>query len=129
MSIYTKYLREFHAGFEIEFKNEPNPKLSKNILELRKKLMREELAEVEEAMDEENMENIAKELADLLYVVFGTADVYGLGEKMEEIFKEVHRSNMSKLDKNGKVVRREDGKVLKSELYSPANLSEIVSVK
>jgi predicted HAD superfamily Cof-like phosphohydrolase len=88
--------------------------------------MREELEEVEEAMHEGDIKNIAKELSDLLYVVFGTAEVYGLGDKMDEVFAEVHRSNMSKLDKNGKAIKREDGKVLKSDLYTPANFDEIL---
>ena len=72
-----------------------------------------------------SIENIAKELSDLLYVVYGCADVLGI--PMDECFAEVHRSNMSKLDKDGKPVLREDGKILKSELYTPANLKPILN--
>ena len=126
MSIYTKMLKEFHEAFDSSYHDKPNPNIPEKLSQLRKKLIHEELAEVEEAMEEKDIKNIAKELADLLYVVFGMADVYGLGDKMDEIFTEVHRSNMSKLDENGKVLRREDGKVLKSQLYSPANLDKIL---
>lgn len=70
-------------------------------------------------------QKLAKELADLLYVVYGAADVFSI--PIDEVFAEVHRSNMSKLGGDGKPVRREDGKVLKGPNYSPANLEGIVN--
>lgn len=62
---------------------------------------------------------IAKELADVLYVVYGTADAFGID--IDRVFEEVHRSNMSKLV-DGKPLKREDGKVLKGPNYTPPNL-------
>ena len=88
--------------------------------------MQEELKEVVEAMHNEPIENIAKELADLIYVTYGTVLAYGLQDKFTDIFDEVHRSNMSKLDEDGNPVLREDGKVLKSENYSPADIKKIL---
>ena len=67
---------------------------------------------------------LGKELADLEYVVCGTAASFGIPH--DEVFSAVHDSNMSKLDKDGKVIRREDGKVLKSELYQPADIEKVL---
>ena len=64
-------------------------------------------------------QKLAKELADLLYVVYGTADCFGID--IDRVFAEVHRSNMSKLV-DGKPLKREDGKVLKGPNYTPPNL-------
>jgi predicted HAD superfamily Cof-like phosphohydrolase len=87
-------------------------------------LMNEELKEVMVAILEKNLEHIAKELADLLYVVFGTATRYGI--PMDRVFEEVHRSNMTKFPEDGNLVYREDGKLLKPDTYTPANLEGIV---
>lgn len=65
---------------------------------------------------------LAKELADILYVVYGTADAFGID--IDRVFEEVHRSNMSKLV-DGKPLKREDGKVLKGPNYTPPNLDFI----
>lgn len=67
---------------------------------------------------------IAKELADLLYVLYGTAA--SLSIDIDKVFKEVHRSNMSKLGEDGKPIYREDGKVLKGPNYSEAQLELFV---
>ena len=68
-----------------------------------------------------NKRQVAKELADLLYVVYGAAD--SLGIPLDVAFREVHRSNMSKFGPDGKAIRRDDGKVLKGPNYSPADMS------
>jgi predicted HAD superfamily Cof-like phosphohydrolase len=65
-------------------------------------------------------EALAKELADLLYVVYGTADLLEI--PLEAVFAEVHRSNMSKIGPNGEVIRREDGKILKPDTYREADV-------
>ena len=70
-----------------------------------------------------DLHKVAKELADLLVVTYGTAAKFGI--PMDEVFKEVHRSNMSKLGKDGKVKYREDGKILKSDNYQPADLTKV----
>ncbi len=67
---------------------------------------------------------VAKELADVLYVTYGAADALGID--LPAVFVEVHRSNMSKLDADGRVLRRADGKVLKGSGYQPPALDELV---
>lgn len=74
-----------------------------------------------------SLPKLAKELADLLVVTYGLADRFGID--MDKVFAEVHRSNMSKLDENGKPIYREDGKVLKSDRYSPANIEAVLFPK
>ena len=88
---------------------------------MRFKLITEELSEFTDATDKENL---LKELADLLYVVYGYAATYGL--PIDEAFKRVHESNMSKLGDDGKPLYREDGKVLKGPNYKPADLDDLV---
>lgn len=71
-----------------------------------------------------DINNIAKELADILYVTYGFGVTFGL--PMDDVFEEVHASNLSKLDKNGLPIRREDGKILKGENYFEANIVNIL---
>jgi predicted HAD superfamily Cof-like phosphohydrolase len=80
--------------------------------------MAEEFFELHEALQEGDIEHIAKELADLLYVVYGTADEYGI--PMDTVFAQVHVSNMSKLV-DGAI--RHDGKIFKGPSYKPVDLS------
>ena len=96
--------------------------LHNNDLEfMRFALIEEEFQEFEGASDKENA---LKELADILYVVYGYAATYGL--PIDEAFKRVHESNMSKLGDDGKPLYREDGKVLKGPNYKPADLGDLV---
>lgn len=88
---------------------------------MRFKLIIEELHEFTDATDKENL---LKELADLLYVVYGYAATYGL--PIDEAFKRVHESNMSKLGDDGKPLYRDDGKVLKGPNYKQADLGDLV---
>ena len=69
-------------------------------------------------------EHLLKELADLAYVIYGTAEA--LGWDLDEAVKRIHASNMSKLDENGKPIYRDDGKVLKSNLYKEPYLGDLV---
>lgn len=110
---------EFHEQFDIQVASKPcNP--DEITQTLRARLIQEEFDELQEAMHSKNLPAIAKELADLLYVVYGTA--VSLGIDMEPVFKEVHRSNMSKVGGH----KREDGKWVKPPTYSPANLETIL---
>ena len=88
---------------------------------LRFSLIEEEFKEFEEAVDKENM---LKELADLLYVVYGYAATYNLD--IDTAFNRVHKSNMSKLGSDGKPILREDGKILKGINYKEPDLSDLV---
>ena len=96
------------------------------LIELRKSLIREEYHEVFDELESGHFypEKIAKELADLLYVVYGAADMLGI--PLDDVFEEVHSSNMSKLDENGNPVHREDGKILKSKLYREADIKGVL---
>ena len=92
-----------------------------NLEELRMSLIIEESWEVRTATD---MENLLKELADLVYVTYGYAATFGWD--LDEAVMRIHTSNMSKLDANGKPIRREDGKILKGENYKPPVLKDLV---
>jgi predicted HAD superfamily Cof-like phosphohydrolase len=116
-------VNEFHKAFGSELSDEPR-EISEAEAALRVHLMEEELREVITAMAFEDLPAIAKELADLLYVVYGAASSYGFD--MEPIFKAVHESNMSKMPTDGVVKYREDGKVVKPETYSPPDLKPII---
>lgn len=117
-------VKEFHNKFGINVSD--SPRFPEDGGKLRVSLINEEAKEVSMAIYNEPIENVAKELCDLLYVTYGTILDFGLQDKINECFNEVHRSNMSKLGKDGKPVYREDGKLLKGDNYSPANLKNIL---
>lgn len=118
-------VREFHAAYGVDRPEFPT-ELAYNRQKLRFALIEEEFREYREAVERpDNIEHIAKELADLLYVVLGTAVEHGI-VRFDEVFAEVHRSNMSKLGEDGRPVYREDGKVLKGPNFRPADVSPFV---
>ncbi|MFT6998900.1 MAG: putative HAD superfamily Cof-like phosphohydrolase [Cryomorphaceae bacterium] len=119
-------VREFHDGFGIKNAEEPTAQLSESDTVLRYKLMREENEEYLEAAEQGDLVEIADALGDMLYILCGTILSHGLEGKMAEVFEEIQRSNMSKLDKDGNAIYREDGKVLKSNLYSKPDLASIL---
>lgn len=91
---------------------------------LRETLITEEYWEFFEASGQGNLVAIADSLTDLLYVIYGAAHAYGID--INACFDEVHRSNMSKVGPDGKVVLREDGKILKPDTYTPPDLESIL---
>ena len=93
---------------------------------LRVDLIEEELDELHYAMDNKDMVEIADALGDLLYVVYGAGHAFGID--LDECFKEIHASNMSKLGPDGKPIKREDGKVLKPDTFFPPDLKTILGV-
>lgn len=106
--------------------NYPNPWPPKpHEVELRWKLIAEEYQELynEVWAPEPDPQKVAKELSDLLYVVYGMGDTFNLD--VDRIFAEIHRSNMSKMGSDGKPVRRADGKVMKGPDYQPPKLNHI----
>jgi predicted HAD superfamily Cof-like phosphohydrolase len=119
-------VRLFHDAFGIDNAPAPTAKLSKDDILLRYKLMREENEEYLEAAENGDLVEVADALGDMLYILCGTILKHGLQEKIEEVFNEIQRSNMSKLDANGKPIYREDGKVLKSELYFKPDIARIL---
>jgi len=68
-------------------------------------------------------------ITDILYVLLGTAHAYGLGDKLEAAFNEVHRSNMTKVMPDGKVLKREDGKIIKPDAYEKPNLQKVLELQ
>lgn len=116
-------VREFHQKFGHPVATVPGL-VNKKTIVLRMNLIEEELQELDEAMYDGNMVDIADALTDLLYVVYGTGHVYGID--LDKCFAEVHRSNMSKLGADGKPVLRSDGKILKGLNYTPPNLRAVL---
>ena len=94
-----------------------------NVRELRLELILEEVEELVTGIDNEDLVEIADALTDILYVTYGAGHTFGID--LDACFDEVHRSNMSKLDENGKAIYRADGKVLKGPNYFPPNLSNV----
>ena len=93
-------------------------------MRLRFDLIKEELNELEKAMKEKNLQEVADALTDILYVTYGAGCAYGIN--LDKCFKEVQRANMSKLDNNGKPIYNENGKVMKGPNYSKPNLKQFI---
>lgn len=117
---------QFHDAFGIQNNTEPTAQLTAADVQLRYDLMKEENEEYLEAAQSGDLIEIADALGDQLYILCGTILRHGLQHKITEIFEEIQRSNMSKLDANGKPIYREDGKVLKSELYFKPDIAKIL---
>ena len=116
-------VREFHRVYGQRIAKCPQlPKTSER--ELRKRLLKEEYNEYLQGEENNDLVEIADALGDMIYIICGTAVSYGI--PITEIFNEIHRSNMSKLDENGKPIYREDGKILKGPGYFKPNLSAII---
>lgn len=120
-------VEQFHDAFKIPNNYEPTPTLSEADIELRFNLMKEENEEYLEAAKNGDIVEIADALGDQLYILCGTILKHGLQHKIAEVFQEIQRSNMSKLDADGNPIYREDGKVLKSELYFKPNIGAILA--
>ncbi len=128
-------LKEFNEKFRCESKEQPSL-LKEDAYFLRHKLMEEENNEYLEACEKSDIEGIVDALGDELYILLGTIVAHGCQDIIEEVFVEIHRSNMSKLDKNGNpIINGEDGiydpsrpmgKVLKGDGFTPPNIAGIL---
>ena len=108
-------------GQEVKIKAEfPEEK----IVKLRYDLIKEELNELQNAIKTKDLKEIADALTDILYVTYGAGHAYGID--LDKCFKEVQKSNMSKLGKDGKPIFNEKGKVMKGPNYSEPNLKQFV---
>tara|TARA_B100001115_G_C15760678_1_gene372636 strand:- start:446 stop:841 length:396 start_codon:yes stop_codon:yes gene_type:complete len=116
----------FHNAFGIENAYEPTARISDSDLALRHRLMAEENEEYLAAAQNGDIIEIADALGDQLYILCGTILKHGLQDKIVDVFQEIQRSNMSKLDEQGKPIYREDGKVMKSELYFKPDIKSIL---
>ena len=119
MTDEQQMVTEFHHAFDIAVHALPLVP-DEATRSLRVRLIQEEFDELQEALSRRDTVSVAKELADLLYVVYGTAVSCGID--MEPVFREVHRSNMSKVGGH----KRADGKWVKPATYSPARLEPIL---
>ena len=119
-------VKVFHESFGIKNELDPVSSINESDYVLRYNLMKEENEEYLEAAKEGDLVEIADALGDMLYILCGTILKHGLQHKIEEVFEEIQRSNMSKLDENGKAIYREDGKILKSSLYFKPDIGSIL---
>ena len=121
-----KAVQDFHIAFGLGVEELPIAKLSEQKLKLRFDLMAEENEEYFEAAQNNDLVEVADALGDMLYILCGTILEHGMQYKIEEVFDEIQRSNMSKLGANGKPIYREDGKVMKGPNYFKPNISLIL---
>jgi len=116
----------FHETYKLDYLETPKADLGSEKHLLRYKLMREENEEYLEAADNNDLVEVADALGDMLYILCGTIIEHGLQHKIEEVFNEIQRSNMSKLGEDGEPIYREDGKVLKGPNYFKPNIKSIL---
>ena len=114
----------FMKTFGQEVKNKPSFS-SEKINKLRIDLIKEELGELTEAMNNNDLLEVADALTDILYVTYGAGHAFGID--LDKCFDEVQNSNMSKLDKDGKPIYNDAGKVMKGPDYFKPNLFKFVS--
>ncbi|HSN48430.1 MAG TPA: nucleoside triphosphate pyrophosphohydrolase family protein [Flavobacterium sp.] len=122
-------VKEFHTAFVIGHSETPKGDLGENKNTLRYNLMKEENEEYLEAVQNNDLIEIADALGDMMYILCGTIIEHGLQHKIEEVFDEIQRSNMSKLGEDGKPIYREDGKVMKGPNYFKPDFSKILEVR
>lgn len=119
-------VQEFHSVFGLGINHEPTASLgnAKNIL--RFELMKEENEEYLKAANSNDLTEVADALGDMLCILCGTIVEHGMQDKIEEVFDEIQKSNMSKLGADGKPIYRADGKVLKGPGFLPPNIKKIL---
>ena len=125
MSNFFK-VKEFMQKFKQEVKSKPSFP-DDNIIKLRINLIKEELLELEEALNEKNIEETADALTDILYVTYGAGHAFGID--LDKCFDEVQKSNMSKLDKFGNPIYDDQGKVMKGPSYFKPDFKKILNIR
>lgn len=116
----------FHQTFGAPVGTSPKADIPEDRKELRFNLMKEENEEYQEAVKNNDIVEIADALGDMLYILCGTIIEHGLQHKIEEVFDEIQRSNMSKLGEDGKPIYRNDGKVMKGPNYFKPDFAKIL---
>ncbi|AXP81862.1 Phosphoribosyl-ATP pyrophosphohydrolase [Mariniflexile rhizosphaerae] len=119
-------VKAFHTAFKIGHRETPKADLGADKNKLRFNLMKEENEEYLEAANNNDLVEVADALGDMLYILCGTIIEHGMQYKIEEVFDEIQRSNMSKLGADGQPIYREDGKVLKGPNYFKPNIASII---
>ena len=115
---------EFHRAYGLPVRESPTVDVGADQVELRLALIEEEVGELAEAARAGDLVGVADALADIVYVAYGTAHVYGID--LDAVLDEVHSSNMTKLGADGRPIRRADGKVLKGPSYRPPNIAAVL---
>ena len=128
-------VKDFQQTFDQVVNRKPTL-VDLELANLRFELMKEENEEYMQAVIDKDVVDVADALGDQLYILIGTILSHGMQEVIVDVFNEIHRSNMSKLDENGKPIingqngvldiTRELGKVLKSPRYSKPNFNKIL---
>jgi predicted HAD superfamily Cof-like phosphohydrolase len=118
---------EFHAVFGLPVRRLPAAGIDPALARLRISLLEEETGEFRAAAENRDLIEIADALADVVWVAYGTALTYGID--LDSVLREVHRSNMSKLDADGRPLLRDDGKVLKSERFFPPDIRAVLDAQ
>ena len=119
-------VEEFHKIYKLGNSKDPIGKLENNKEKLRFDLMKEENEEYLEAASKGDIVEVADALGDMLYILCGTIIEHGMQDLIDEVFEEIHRSNLSKLDENGNPIYREDGKVIKGPNYFKPDIKKII---
>lgn len=115
---------DFHRAYGLPIRNVPTAAIGPDQVTLRQALIEEEVRELAEAAEAGDLVGVADALADIVYVAYGTAHVYGID--LDAVLDEVHASNMTKLGADGRPVRRADGKVLKGPGYRPPDVRAVL---
>ena len=123
MSNFNK-VKTFMKTFDQEVKTKPSFSTDK-INSLRYELIREELDELKEALDNKDLLEVADALTDILYVTYGAGHAFGID--LDKCFEEVQQSNMSKLDEQGKPIYNDSGKVMKGPKYFKPDLTKFIN--
>lgn len=126
MKKQIKSVEEFHRIYKLGNSENPIGKLENGKENLRFELMKEENEEYLEAAKNGDIVEVADALGDMMYILCGTIIEHGMQHIIEEVFDEIHRSNLSKLDENGNPIYREDGKVIKGPNYFPPDIKKII---
>jgi predicted HAD superfamily Cof-like phosphohydrolase len=122
-----EHVRQFHDAFGIPNADAPTGMIGERDALLRYKLIREENEEYLDAAMRGDLVEVADALGDILYILCGTLLKHGLEHKINDVFLEIQRSNMSKLDADGRPIYRDDGKVLKSDRYFKPDIAGILA--
>ncbi len=120
-------VKKFHEVYKLNYSEKPITDIGLDTIKLRFNLMDEENKEYFEAAKNNDLVEVADALGDMLYILCGTIIEHGMQHKIEEIFDEIQRSNMSKLDENGNPIYREDGKVMKGPNCFKPNIVKILN--
>ena len=128
MKIELEMLKEFHEKFgaPINYKLTYPVDMKYEDKRVRYTMIAEEVEELGHAIECNDLIEIADAIGDILYLAFGTAHTFGIADKIQEVFAEIHKSNMSKLGEDGKPILRDDGKILKGPNYFRPSIDKIL---